>query len=61
MIKRKMKTYLMIKKILICQILMKWEKAKIFHKKESKEKAFFGKKIFKKKLMHLRISFKSIK
>ena len=51
----------MIKKILICQILMKWEKAKIFHKKESKEKAFFGKKIFKKKLMHLRISFKSLK
>ena len=51
----------MIKKILKCQKLMKLEKAKIFLKRKSNEKAFFGKKTYKEKLIDLRKNCKSSK
>ena len=51
----------MTKKILIFQIQMKCVKVKIFLKKNLKDKAFFGKKIFKKKLKDLRKNFKNSK
>jgi len=40
---------------------MKLEKAKTFRKKKLKEKAFFGKKMFKEKLIDLRKNCKSLK